>query len=207
MTDIRPYRAGDLDALYDICLKTGDAGEDATHLYRDPRLLGHVYAAPYGLFAPQSAFVAEDEDGVGGYVLGPADTRGFEALLEAQWWPSLRARHPDPAEATSPDARLCRLIHHPARMTRRIAEAYPAHLHIDLLPRLQGQGLGKRMIARWLARVAELGARGAHLSVGTRNARAVRFYRAFGFRELERFQAHDVIVFGIETRREGAVPC
>ena len=31
---IRPYRAGDLDDLYRICLLTGDAGQDATSLYR-----------------------------------------------------------------------------------------------------------------------------------------------------------------------------
>src|SRR5665213_4601378 len=44
MTDIRPYRADDLAALYEICLKTGDSGKDATALYDDPKLIGHVYA-------------------------------------------------------------------------------------------------------------------------------------------------------------------
>jgi len=40
---IRPVSQADLDALYEICLRTGDAGEDATHLYSDPRLLGEIY--------------------------------------------------------------------------------------------------------------------------------------------------------------------
>src|SRR5262245_63083228 len=39
---IRPYRPSDLDALYRICLLTGDDGQDATSLYNDPRLLGHL---------------------------------------------------------------------------------------------------------------------------------------------------------------------
>ena len=43
---IRPYRPSDLDELYRICLLTGDAGQDATALYQDPRLLGHIFAAP-----------------------------------------------------------------------------------------------------------------------------------------------------------------
>src|SRR6516225_9035589 len=47
---IRPYRPGDLDALYEICLLTGDGGQDATSLFADPMLLGHFFAAPYGLF-------------------------------------------------------------------------------------------------------------------------------------------------------------
>jgi ribosomal protein S18 acetylase RimI-like enzyme len=145
------------------------------------------------VLAPETAFVVEDEAGVGGYVLGPADTRAFDALLETRWWPSLRARYPDPARPGTPDERMCRLIHHPARMAQRIVERYPAHLHIDLLPRLQGRGIGCRLIDTWREAVGVA----AHLSVGTRNERAVRFYRAYGFVEVERFDAHDVIVFGI----------
>ncbi len=193
MVEIRPYRPGDLDKLYDICLATGDAGADAAHLFSDPRLLGHVYAAPYGVLAPEASFMAEDEGGVGGYILGARDTEAFEDALEARWWPALRARYPDIASPTTPDERMQRLIHHPAHMPRRIVEAYPAHLHIDLLPRLQGRGLGKRMIDTWREAVRVP----THLAVGGRNARAVRFYRAYGFTEIERFDAFDVIVFGI----------
>ena len=52
---VRPYHPADLDALYRVCLETGDAGRDATALYDDPTLLGHVYAAPYALFEPELA--------------------------------------------------------------------------------------------------------------------------------------------------------
>jgi hypothetical protein len=61
---IRPYRPADIDALYQICLLTGDGGQDATSRYHDPNLLGHWVAAPYGLFEPSLAFVAEDTSGV-----------------------------------------------------------------------------------------------------------------------------------------------
>jgi GNAT superfamily N-acetyltransferase len=92
------------------------------------------------------------------------------------------------------------LIHHPPRMPDRIVGAYPAHLHINLLPRVQGQGIGRRLVDRWRAAVAALRATGAHLAVGARNERAVRFYRAYGFREVERFAApHDVTVFGMPS--------
>jgi len=201
MAEIRPYRASDLDTLYDICLRTGDAGRDATSLYRDPKLIGHVYAAPYGVLEPECCFIAEDGEGAGGYVLGTADTKAFEERLERAWWPALRARYPDPPDPNTPDERMQRLIHHPHRIPKRIARAYPAHLHIDLLPRLQGQGIGKRMIERVLAQLAAMGAAGVHLTVGQRNERAVRFYRAYGFTELERHGApFDVVIFAIATR-------
>ena len=93
---IRPYRDSDLDDLYRICLQTGDAGEDATSMFGDPQILGHVFAAPYALFEPSLAFVAEDEAGVGGYIVGALDSKAFEERLEADWWPALRDRYPAP---------------------------------------------------------------------------------------------------------------
>jgi hypothetical protein len=80
---IRPYRHSDLDDLYRICLQTGDGGADATSTLDDPRILGHVFAALYGLFEPSLAFVTEGEAGVGGYIAGALDSRALEQRLEA----------------------------------------------------------------------------------------------------------------------------
>jgi ribosomal protein S18 acetylase RimI-like enzyme len=201
MAEIRAYRPDDLDALYRICLATGAAGSDAAQLYRDPELVGHVYAGGYAAVSPQTVFVAEDGEGVGGYIVGPSDTRAFEAQLETQWWPGLRARYTDSDGTSSRDARMRHLIHHPFRIADRIVEAYPAHLHVNLLPRLRGHGIGRLLLDRWRAGVAAAGATGAHLVVGTRNERAVRFYRAYGFRELESLATPlNAILFGVAFR-------
>jgi ribosomal protein S18 acetylase RimI-like enzyme len=189
MVAIRPVRADDLDALYRIALATGDGGADAAPLYRDPKLLGHIYAAPYVALCPETVFVAEDADGVGGYIVGAADTPTFETRLEAEWWPRLRAIYPDPAAATcdewSPDQRRCHTIHHPRRAPAMISADYPAHLHINLLPRLRGREIGRRLMDRWINAVRAIGAGGAHLAVGTTNTRGIRFYAAYGFRALD----------------------
>jgi hypothetical protein len=34
---IRPFRVEDTHALYEVCLRTGDNGSDATAMYDDPR--------------------------------------------------------------------------------------------------------------------------------------------------------------------------
>lgn len=185
---IRGYRAADLDALYRISLATGDGGGDASALYRDPRLIGHVYVGPYAALCPEALLVAEDAGGVAGYVLGAIDTRGFEARQEAEWWPALRAAHPDPAgippERRTADEQRRHRFHHPLRMPDALLEAYPSHLHINLLPRLQGRGVGRRLIGRWLELARAAGSRGAHLGVSAANRRALGFYRACGFQEL-----------------------
>jgi GNAT superfamily N-acetyltransferase len=201
MADIRPYRPDDLNALYSICLATADAGADGSRLYRDPNLVGHVYAAPYGVLAPHAAFVIEDKDGVGGYIVGSENTHGFEQMMEREWWPRLRAIYSDPRAVAGPDDRMAHLIHHPEVTKHRLYTAFPAHLHINILPRLQGQGFGGRMISTWLEAIAGLGAFRAHLGVGVRNARAVAFYSRYGFREIERENGGSTIIMGIDTRR------
>ena len=186
---IRPYRPGDLGALYQICLLTGDDGKDATSLFHDPWLLGHIFAAPYGLFEPSLAFVAEDGQGVGGYILGALDTQAFGEQLERKWWPALRARYPDPppglpAERWTRDQQMTHMIHHPWPIPAGLAERYPSHMHIDLLPRLQANGYGRQLISTLTAALRDQRSRGVHLHVPHGNRRAAGFYRHIGFSEL-----------------------
>lgn len=194
---IRPYRPGDDDALYDICLRTGDSGRDATPLYGDARLIGAVWVGPYLRLAPEFAFVL-DEDGPAGYVLGVPDTVAFERECERSWWPALRAGLPDPGArpvpGEPPPARLARRIHHPVRTPAWITDRYPAHLHIDLLPWTQRRGHGRRLLDVLFAALAGAGAPAVHLGVGAANTGALAFYRAAGFTELERFP--DAVLMG-----------
>ena len=206
---IRPYRPSDLGALYQICLLTGDDGRDATSLYRDPRLPGHFFAAPYGLFEPELAFVAEDTTGVGGYILGALDTRDFEEQLERTWWPRLRARYPDPpaslpGEQLTPDQQVAHMIHHPWRIPLGLAARYPSHLHIDLLPRLQASGLGRQMTKTLIAVLREQRSAGVHLHVPPGNHKAAGFYRHVGFTELpatpDELPAPHLLLFGMDLQ-------
>ncbi len=190
MTRIRPVAPADLDALYAISLQTGDNGADASALYKDPRLIGHIYVAPYAVLSRQTAFVAEDDSGVAGYIVGALDTRAFEARLERDWWPALRARYADPQDrppqSWSADEMRAWMIHHPYPAPERVLAGHPSHLHINLLPRLQGQGMGKALMDRFLETVRSGGSPGVHLGTGEANVRARRFYDIYGFHTVPR---------------------
>lgn len=180
---IRPYTTFDLDALYRICLQTGAAGEDATALTAYPRLIGNVYAAPYAIYEPSLAFVAEDGDGVGGYVLGALDVVDFERRLEASWWPALREQYPRDGDYGEMDRWLVDLLYdrdlaHAAGMAAR---GYPSELHVDLLPRLQGTGTGRRLVSTLLEALRAAGSTGVHFGVAATNDRAIGFYQHLGF--------------------------
>ena len=206
---IRPYHPGDLGALYRICLLTGDDGQDATSLFRDPRLPGHFFAAPYGLFEPSLAFVADDAEGVGGYIVGALDTQAFEEQLESKWWPDLRTRYlvPPPclpSQRWTPDQHVAHMIHHPWRIPDELAARYPSHLHINLLPRLQAGGHGSQLTRTLIAALRDQGSRGVHLHVSRGNRRAAGFYRHIGFTELPATDAElpapDLHLFGMDLQ-------
>ena len=185
MTTIRPFAPADLEACYAVSLATGFEGGDAAHLYRDPKLMGHLYVAPYALLEPTLALVVEDGDGVAGFAVGAADTAAWEERLERDWWPSLRGRYPDPsdvpAEERTPDQRRAFMIHHPARTPADVSARYPAHLHMNLLPRTQRRGIGSKLLGIWLEKG---GASAVHVGVKRANAGGARFWAARGFAEL-----------------------
>ncbi|WP_307802770.1 GNAT family N-acetyltransferase [Cellulomonas dongxiuzhuiae] len=177
---MRPFHASDLPGMYRVCLLTGAAGEDATALYRDPELLGHVYCGPYPTADPGLSFVVVDEQGIAGYVVATADTAAFATWCERAWWPVLRARYPrlaDPRDGTA-DHVLRAQIHDPGSPS--VPASAPAHLHIDLLPRLQGHGWGRRLIETLADALRDRGVPGVHLGVDPRNTRAVAFYEHMG---------------------------
>ncbi|MEX2541055.1 MAG: GNAT family N-acetyltransferase [Trueperaceae bacterium] len=186
---IRPYASEDLDSVYRVCLLTGDSGDDASELYDDPWALGHLYAGPYVTLEPELAFVLEDRDGLCGYVLGAADTRRFHRRMVESWLPPLQLALPEPhgdERQWSRTARIYYRLHHPELVYPEALEPYPSHLHIDLLPRCQGRGNGRRLMERLLEALVELWSPGVHLGVGSANRRAHGFYEAMRFVELFR---------------------
>ena len=186
---IRSYRPSDEAGTYEVCLKTGDAGQDATSLHVDPRALGNIYVGPYLSLEPQLSLVLEDEDGICGYCLGALDTPRFFHRFTTEWLPPLQALHPDPTgdmESWSPTERIYQELHHPDLFHPEPIAEFPSHMHIDLLPRAQGKGWGVRLVGELLSRLRDAESPGVHLGMWARNERALRFYTKLGFHELTR---------------------
>ncbi|MDL2229582.1 GNAT family N-acetyltransferase [Treponema sp. OttesenSCG-928-L16] len=184
---IRNAVCPDIPYLYSICLSTGSAGEDAAHLFRDPLILGQYYAAPYLFFDPSLCFIAESGLIPKGYLLAAEDTRVFRNWFESKWLPDLRRRYPYPPPphrtASDFEKNIYALIH--LDITKGDPEPwideYPAHLHIDILPELQGQGCGRRLMESLFSALGERKCPGIHLGVGAKNTNAAAFYKHLGF--------------------------
>ena len=192
---IRPARPEDEPEALRVCLETGDDGGDGTPFYRDdPDALGRIFVSPYFAFAADLAWVLEDDRGVCGYCLATDDSTAFYDRYEREWRPRLTARFPEPTGDPAGWTRarqVHRLYHHPEHLIPGPPGHYPAHVHVDLVARAQGRGLGKRMMGIVLDELGRRGVPGVHLGVGTVNTRAQSFYRKLGFEELCRSGGDD----------------
>ena len=192
---IRPYHPSDLSPYYRICLLTSKSNKDLNDPNEDPDLLGQYYMAPYPVLEPEVCFTLTKNEIPCGYIIGTKDSTLFYERTEAEWFPILRERYPMPsANNDSQAAKIIRLIHRGRRVYEELSE-YPAHLHIDLLPEVQGQGYGSKMMKIFIERLRELSVPALHLGVGINNTRVIPFYERLGFHRV--FENERAIMFGM----------
>ena len=184
---IRSYKSADTSAVYEICLKTGNSGQDATHLFSDPLVLGHIYVGPYMAFEPQSVFILEDDQGPCGYIMGVLDSQTYYQWMHSEWLPKIRVNYKKPTgnpNTWDETEKITDLLFHP--VAQRLLPDYPAHLHIDLLSRAQGKGQGKLLMDRFIDYLKYNKIPGLHLELSSNNDRAFNFYRKYGIEQLDR---------------------
>jgi len=111
--------------------------------------------------------------------------------MEEQWLPPLRKQYPKPfpPARSKKEEEIIGLIHErkfPVDINEQpwLAD-YPAHLHIDLLPVIQGKGQGRVLLDALFDELVRKGVPGLHLGVGSGNQGAIAFYKKMGFSVLE----------------------
>jgi GNAT superfamily N-acetyltransferase len=68
---------------------------------------------------------------------------------------------------------------------REVVDAYPAHLHLNLLPGAQGKGVGLVLLKAWLELASKRGAAAVHVGVNRAGLRALRFWSQNRFKNPE----------------------
>jgi ribosomal protein S18 acetylase RimI-like enzyme len=181
---VRPYRAADRGRVRDIAYRTGFLGDPADCYWRDEESFANVWTGYYTDREPQSAFVAERDGAVVGFLLGCVDS----------------SRADSPKVALVREIRRRLLFVRPGTagfLWRSIFDGlrgvtapsgdlddprWPAHLHVDLLPEARRGGAGTALMQAWFERLRALGAAGCHLVTLHENRPAVAFFERMGFR-------------------------
>jgi ribosomal protein S18 acetylase RimI-like enzyme len=184
---VRKFEEKDRSDLYHVCLATGDSGANAVHLYNHKDMLGEIYVGPYLTFQPDLSFTLI-QDGVAGYALAALDTTSFENTLSQKWWPLILEKYNglSPENFNEREKNLFSYIQNPPLRPKKFVDQYPSHLHIDLLEKAQGRGIGKAMMLIVLETLREQGSKGVHLGMGAQNSRAFTFYTKLGFKLLDK---------------------
>lgn len=170
-----------------IAYQTGFFGASAASYFPDAALFGALWMGPYfggsGFTGAGAAgFVAELGADVLGYVVGAADHGAYQRALTA-----VVARHLTSTRPTLDTLRSAAYLLRAAQSASPHADwaAYPAHLHLNLLPAARGLGLGRRLLDAHLVTLGGLGVPGVQISTTTENRAAMTLYGRAGFTVLD----------------------
>lgn len=171
MYQVRKFEAKDAEEVKKVCIDLADEEWRNNPLFAEA--LQDVFCRYYIEKEPENCFVAVDTHGqVKGYVLGAKNyetyASGFmENIIKKSQNPVTQAMGSSSMEAIAPFSR-----------------EYPAHLHIDLLPECQGQGIGRILVETLAEHFKKQGVPGLLLDVAKNNTRAIAFYEKSGFSQI-----------------------
>jgi ribosomal protein S18 acetylase RimI-like enzyme len=193
---IRNLLPKDEDRLMEICYLTGNPILD------DKYLFGLRWCLYYLWHQPENSFAAADRgtDEMVGFMVGALDTAAQEQHYRQVMVPEVKRcwkrYHPKTLRAWA-GYLLLRLPE--ISIFNSLYAEYPAHLHINIHPDYQRQGIGQRLFQAYEANLARHKIPGYHLLVGADNQVGISFYRKLGLTELKKFPAVGkslVFVFG-----------
>lgn len=167
---IRKYQPKDFENMRKICFETS-SGFDSD---RGKQALYAMYCDYYVLEEPDTCFVAaNDNDEAIGYVICAPDQERYNKIFHQKYDPIVKK------------ASFSRWLMHRLgnMMSKKVSKLYPAHLHIDILPEGQRQGLGHRLVDALILDLKQKGVKGVYLVCGAGNEKGVNFYRKYGFKE------------------------
>ena len=189
---IRPYCINDRSAIRQICVETADAGEPLDNFYSDRELVGDLITRYYTDYSSGYSWVAELHGEVVGYLTAAPDTRAY---LKSLYWSigpqafiraigrGLLFRRENWAMVGAMIRRRGRLVRPPFK----VPEAFPAHLHINLLKQARGQHSGRDLIEALIQKLKVNRVPGVHATVRADNEGACSFFEHLDFNPISEY--------------------
>lgn len=142
------------------------------------RLVCLLYCDYYIATNKSHAFVATDEfDKPVGYILCDTDFTKYAKL-----YPTFIA---DAKKESPKDFKNAKLI---LKHCAEIADDYPAHLQMNVLPAFQTRGIGRALVETEIARLRGEGTKGVFVVLKQSNKGAIAFFERLGFSKLLRIR-------------------
>ena len=191
VAQVQNYSQQQFSALQNICFQTSFLSHKDTAKNRT--VICSLYCDYYLQHQPQHCFVALSNNVPIGYVLCCVDANDFAPTMKKAYLPTVKKLN------------LWQWLtfnYQLKRQAKFVAMGYSAHLHIDILPEFQHQGIGTQLIATLFAHLESLGVDGVHLVCGQSNKSAIKFYQKCGFCQIATMPS--CVVMGKKFFSEGA---
>ena len=184
--NIRAYQPKDKENVRFVCLNSEGPCKSSK---RGINFALAVYCDYYVENEPENCFVAvDDNDKAIGYVICAQDFDSFkriyirEYLTKIRKWEFRRRKSALRAIASQ----------------EKYKAEYPAHLHIDILPEYQHNGLGRKLMDALCSNLRNKNVKGVMFTVWHKNYNAIKFYEKYGFRLIETKET--TLVYGMELK-------
>jgi ribosomal protein S18 acetylase RimI-like enzyme len=184
---VRPYEKKDFDNCREICYVTSHGFETEAR----KQALYYLYCDYYLEYESDTCFVvANDKDEAIGYILCADNYKEYEKNYRKYYMSKLKK--------ISKPFWLMRNID--MLLRRPLTKKFPAHMHIDIKPEGQGQGMGHKLVDTLVKTLKEKGVKGLFLVVGKENKKGVSFYRKYGFNQYKDVISGIVFTIDIDKR-------
>ena len=186
---IRPCQPSDEAAIRQICFDTALFGNSMRGFIDDIELITESIIGYHIRYEPESLLVAEDQGLVAGYLSGCRDTRRFERIYARKILPRVLLRFFSQGHWRKRNA--WRLVLFGMRsapqwkaLHQTVSADYPAHLHCNVKPGMQGRGIGAALMDAFIGGLTARRVSGVHLTTATDAGKA--FFARCGFQTLAR---------------------
>lgn len=171
MLEVKPYIEKYKEDLREVCLNTAYS---TAHEPKERNYLLNTYCDYYLECEPENCFAAVDENGAAqGYILCSEDYKKYKKNIRPY---VSRARKSGIVKSLEGIGERT--------ITALFSRRYPAHMHIDINPGFQRQGIGTKLVDALVNHLRSKGIKGVMLIVGTGNVKGMSFYKKYGFRRV-----------------------
>jgi len=186
---IRPYSPADRDAIRRICCETGFSGNPIDPVFNDREVFADFLTRYYTDWEPESAWVAEGDDRVVGYLLACTRYRYhawaefcvMTSLVPKVLWRWLTGRFDT---ATKNYLKWCLAK---GRKETPAAPPESAHFHFNILPEYRNSGVGMQLVKTMVNALRDRGVKQVYGQIQTfEDRRTERAFNRYDFHTLDR---------------------
>ena len=187
MVEITKYRLTDEEAIRQICLETGFAGESIAKIIDNTRFFldlctNYIFDGKSG-----ETFVARENEAPIGYVFVTLDKKAYDAIQKQYYVKRIAEELANFPRFTERDWKYYSgylISFMKGEYSFPYFKEYPASLHINVSPNYQGRGTGKALFSVLFNYLKEKNCPGIQLQTTTLNLKAIKLFESFGFKTL-----------------------